>query len=182
MFNSNRLHMGDSKTTDLEKIAIVNQELNVMGDIIRKKYFPELLPIGFLLDGKSRRINASFWRGKKGHEPIITVSKHFFQKESPERVSRTILHELIHYKLFHEGKPAGHTDTFKTLAWDLGLKNGGERNWRWKYLCRGCRKWWKLYNQSSNFQCKYCRRDLTAEPTSWWKAYCINKGIPFDKD
>ena len=171
--------MIDLETTDIEKFAIVNNELNVMGDNIRKKYFPELPPIGFLLNGKSRRTNALFRCDRRRKKSIITVSKHFFQKESPEKVSKTLLHELIHYKLFCSGKPTGHTDTFKAMAWELGLKNYGARNWRWKYTCTHCRKWYKLHNKSEVL-CSLCSRPLTAEPTSWWKGYCENKGVKLD--
>ena len=38
----------------------------------------------------------------------------------PEAVQRLILeHELIHYKLWKDGEPFGHTDRFRELAWTV---------------------------------------------------------------
>jgi hypothetical protein len=39
---------------------------------------------------------------------------------SPEEIVQRILeHELIHYKLWKEGEPFGHTDRFRELAWSV---------------------------------------------------------------
>lgn len=151
--------------------AIVTHKLKLLCEEIRQKYFPNLPSIGILVHFRSKKHLAGFHSAENRVEPIISVSEKHYQRATQTEIKRTILHEMIHYKLFHEGKRRGHTDEFKKIAWELGLRSSSEHNWRWIYNCDTCRRKYKTIRHWSKYKCLWCRKILEARPTRWWKRF-----------
>lgn len=155
----------------LQAKAIATHKLKLACDKLLEQYFPDLPPVGILLDGRGEVTQAAFFRGKNGIGSIIAVSESHYLYSRKTDINRTILHELIHYKLFHEGKRCGHTDEFKKIAWQLGLRSSSEYNWRWEYNCDICRRKYKTIRHWSKYKCWWCRKILEARPTKWWERF-----------
>lgn len=153
----------------LRQKAIATRKLKLLCEEIRQKHFPNLPPIGILVHYRSNRRLARFHPAENGVGPIISVSEKHYMLATQTEIKRTILHEMIHYKLFHGGKRHGHTDEFKKIAWELGLRSSSEHNWRWEYNCDTCCRKYKTIRHWSKYKCLWCRKILKAELADWWK-------------
>lgn len=77
--------------------------------------------------------------------PLIEVASYLRELEDGAmHVSDTILHEMIHYQLWAEGKPYGHTDEFHAIMRRVGAKRYNpvpkSRPYKHWYECPQCRK------------------------------------------
>lgn len=71
--------------------------------------------LDFAFDNGKRRLGATHFIGGK---PIkITLSKHFVQKQTPDEVRDTVLHEIAHALA---GRTAGHGPKWKAQARAIG--------------------------------------------------------------
>ncbi len=72
----------------------------------------------------------------------------------------TMLHEMIHLQLWHEGKPFGHTDEFHRIMKRVGAKRFNPvpkiRPYKHWYECPGCRVRVPARRRIDNSACMSC--------------------------
>lgn len=79
---------------------------------------------------------------------LIEISRYHYEKYGFDDAVATLEHELLHLYLHMLGKPSGHTNDFKRLAKQLGIRvyheNPYPRNrpspFRYLYECPGCQR------------------------------------------
>jgi predicted SprT family Zn-dependent metalloprotease len=76
---------------------------------------------------------------------VIEVAAYLRELADGEmHVRDTVLHEMIHYYLWHSGKPYGHTEEFHRILRKVGAKRYNPvpkiRPYKHWYECPGCRK------------------------------------------
>lgn len=77
--------------------------------------------------------------------PVIEVASYLREvEEGAMHVSDTMLHEMIHFQLWAEGKPYGHTEEFHAIMRRVGAKRYNPvpklRPFKHWYECPQCRK------------------------------------------
>lgn len=75
-------------------------------------------------------------------------------------VRDTILHEMIHYHLWHSGKPYGHTEEFRRILKKVGAKRFNPvpklRPYKHLYECPKCRKQIPARRRIEDSACRDC--------------------------
>jgi len=86
---------------------------------------------------------------------VIRIAPLTFKRGKRE-VKNVILHELIHLEArsISPGERS-HGKTFKKLCLYFGLKDYGDKSWRYKYLCSVCKRWMKVHKKfkSPQYHC-----------------------------
>ena len=95
--------------------------------------------------------------------PLIEVASYL--RDLPDgtmHVRDTILHEMIHYLLWHRQRPYGHTPEFNQILKKVGAKRYNtvpkERAWKHWYECPSCRHGFPTLRRLAPSACMRCCR------------------------
>lgn len=97
--------------------------------------------------------------------PLIEVASYLREiEEGAMHVTDTLLHEMIHYQLWAEGKPYGHTEEFHAIMRRVGAKRYNPvpktRPYKHWYECPHCRKRVPARRKIGNSACMQCCRNF----------------------
>jgi len=80
--------------------------------------------------------------------------------DGPHHIRDTMLHEMVHYFLWHNRKPYGHTKEFNRILKRVGAKRWNtvpkERPVKYWYRCDGCLKYIPARRQLASSACAAC--------------------------
>lgn len=95
------------------------------------------------------------------NQPTIEIATYLSELENAEfHIRDTLLHEMIHYLLWHHGRPYGHTAEFTTWMKKVGTsrynqvpKNSAAKYW---YECQHCLQKMPARKRWKNVACLAC--------------------------
>lgn len=97
--------------------------------------------------------------------PLIEIAAYLSElADGAMHVSDTMLHEMIHYQLWADGKPYGHTEEFHCIMKRVGAKRYNPvpktRPFKHWYECPECRKRIPARRKIGNSACMDCCRNF----------------------
>ena len=111
---------------------------------LNQEHFGGALPLPRLLWNSRLRSSAGRFSPAKKN-PLIEVASYLQElPEAQKHIRDTLLHEMVHYYLWHKERPYGHTPEFHRILKRVGAsryntvpKTTGIKYW---YECRHCQK------------------------------------------
>jgi predicted SprT family Zn-dependent metalloprotease len=99
--------------------------------------------IGFLFDPIDLRNPLLVSKPNQAVFPRIEIASYLQKHESAlHHIQDTLAHEMIHYWLWHNKKPFGHTAEFKAKMRSMGVSRYNpvpmKKNWKHAYSCPKC--------------------------------------------
>lgn len=133
---------------------------------LNREHFSEKLPLPLLRWNPRLRTSAGrFSPGSRNplrpRNPLIEVASYLRELEGGDKHIRdTLLHEMVHYLLWHEKKPYGHTPEFHSILKKVGAsrynpvpKLSPVKYW---YVCGHCRVRIPARRKLSDTACLAC--------------------------
>ena len=100
----------------------INRQLTEISERIQKKYFPDLIPLPAAINTRLYRSQARIFIPGVYANPRIELRLSYYKSSDLSSIKNTFKHEYVHYQLYHDGKPYGHSREFAKLAHKLNLQ------------------------------------------------------------
>ena len=138
----------------------IESQLTKLSNKIRKKYFPGLISLPVELNSRLTTCLARIFIPDLFLVGKIEIRTSYYNSADLKQLKETLKHEYIHYQLFVEGKPHGHSLAFAKVSKKMGLKEEKKYNHFAKYTvkCLDCKaSWWGNKKKELYTACPYCK-------------------------
>jgi predicted SprT family Zn-dependent metalloprotease len=142
--------------------------LNELFQRLNQEHFNGSLPPPDLL-WNSRLSSAAgrFTPGSRstGKRPLIEIASYLRDlSDGPTHVRATLLHEMVHYLLWHQRRPHGHTGEFKKILKSVGAPRYNPvprlRPPKYSYICGNCQTTVLARRKLGTVACALCCKKL----------------------
>jgi len=120
----------------------INDQLTEISKKIQKKYFPELLPLPATINTRLHQTQARIRIPGLHKNPKIEFRLSVYKSRPLSDIKEIFKHEYIHYQLYKDGKPYGHSREFAKLAHKLRLKECYQFEAKYIQTCTCGRSHW----------------------------------------